>query len=128
MSKDVVRTEAAPHRSRARRISRRSRRTALVFIWRPLALRTGEKEMMGGEIGAQTEQVFSNLLAILEEWASSLISSWKTTVFLQNLDDFAGMNEVYDEERRVTPPARSDGRGGQSASSRAGQIEAIATV
>ena len=95
MSKDVVRTEAAPAPFQGAPYSQAIKANGFVFISGQLALRPGEKDLMGGEIGAQTEQVFANLRAILEEAGSSLDQLVKTTVFLQNLDDFAGMNEVY---------------------------------
>ena len=64
------------------------------------ALEPGAKGMVDGGITPQTEQVFANLRAILEEAGSSLDRLVKTTVFLQNLDDFAAMNEVYKPRRR----------------------------
>ena len=52
-----------------------------------------------------------NLRAILEEAGSGLDRLVKTTVFLQNLDDFAAMNEVYAPTsataRRPAPRSRS---------------------
>ena len=62
---------------------------------------------MAGGVAAQTEQVFANLRAILEEAGSSLDRVVKTTVFLQNLGDFAAMNEVYARHVGAVPPARS---------------------
>ena len=62
---------------------------------------------MGGEIGPQTEQVMANLRAILEAAGSGLDRLVKTTVYLANLDDFAGMNEVYARHVGDRPPARA---------------------
>ena len=50
---------------------------------RPACAQPGKKDLMGGEIGAQTEQVFANLRAILEEAGGSLDRLVKTTVFLR---------------------------------------------
>ena len=47
-----------------------------------------------------------NLRAILEEAGSGLDRLVKTTVFLQDLGDFAAMNEVY-AATSATPPARA---------------------
>src|SRR5207248_2071943 len=93
-----------------------------------LALRPGEKELMGGDIAAQTEQVFANLRAILGEAGSSLDRLVKTTVFLQNLDDFAGMNEVYAKHIGDSPPARSTVEVSRLPSGALVEIEAIALV
>ena len=51
--------------------------------------------------------MFANLRAILEEAGSGLDKLVKTTVFLQNLGDFQGMNEVYAKHVGDQPPARS---------------------
>ena len=126
MSKDVVRTEAAPAPFQGAPYSQAIKTNGFVFISGQLALRPGEKDLMGGEIGAQTEQVFANLRAILEEAGSSLDQLVKTTVFLQNLDDFAGMNEVYAKHVGSTPPARSTVEVAKLPSGALVEIEAIA--
>jgi len=126
MSKDVVRTEAAPAPFQGAPYSQAIKANGFVFVSGQLALRPGEKDLMGGEIGAQTEQVFANLRAILEEAGSSLDRLVKTTVFLQNLDDFAGMNEVYAKHVGSTPPARSTVEVAKLPSGALVEIEAIA--
>jgi 2-iminobutanoate/2-iminopropanoate deaminase len=128
MSKDVVRTEAAPAPFQGAPYSQAIRAGGFVFVSGQLALLPGQKELMGGEIAAQTEQVFANLRAILEEAGSSLDQLVKTTVFLQNLDDFAGMNEVYSKHVGSTPPARSTVEVAKLPSGALVEIEAIALV
>ena len=59
-------------------------------------------------IAAQAEQSCKNVGAILEAAGTSMDKVVKTTVFLQNMDDFAAMNEVYAKAFEGTPfPARS---------------------
>ena len=128
MSKDVVRTEAAPAPFQGAPYSQAIKAGGFVFVSGQLALRPGEKELMGGEIAAQTEQVFANLHAILEEAGSSFEQLVKTTVFLQDLDDFAGMNEVYSKYVGSTPPARSTVEVAKLPSGALVEIEAIALV
>ena len=128
MSKEPGRTEAAPAPFQGAPYSQAIMANGFVFISGQLALRPGEKDLMGGEIGAQTEQVFANLRAILEEAGSSLDQLVKTTVFLQNLDDFAGMNEVYAKHVGSTPPARSTVEVAKLPSGALVEIEAIALV
>jgi len=60
-----------------------------------------------GGIAEQTRQVLKNLSAVLDAAGSSLKKAVKTTVFLQNLEDFAAMNAVYAEYFKENPPARS---------------------
>jgi 2-iminobutanoate/2-iminopropanoate deaminase len=128
MSKDVVRTELAPAPFQGAPYSQAIKANGFVFVSGQLALRPGEKDLMGEEIGAQTEQVLANLRAILEEAGSSLDQLVKTTVFLQNLDDFAGMNEVYAKHVGSPPPARSTVEVAKLPSGALVEIEAIALV
>ena len=97
----------------------------LVFVAGQLGLRPGESQMVGPGITEQTEQVMANLGAILEEAGSALDKLVKTTVFLTNLDDFAGMNEVYARHAREQPPARSTIEIGRLPSGALVEIEAI---
>ncbi|MEI7997988.1 MAG: RidA family protein [Candidatus Omnitrophota bacterium] len=67
-----------------------------------------EGNMVPGGIKEQTEQVIANLKAVLEHAGSSLEKVVKATVFLKDLNDFAGMNEVYGKYfKNETAPARS---------------------
>ena len=126
--KDVVRTEAAPAPFQGAPYSQAIKAGGFLFVSGQLALQPGDKELKGGAIGEQTEQVFANLRAILEEAGSSLDRLVKTTVFLQDLDDFTGMNEVYAKHVGATPPARSTVEVAKLPSGALVEIEAIALV
>jgi len=125
-TKEAVRTEAAPAPFQGAPYSQAIRANGFVFVSGQLSLRPGEKDLLAGDITAQTEQVFRNLGAILEEAGTSLERLVKTTVFLQNLDDFAGMNEVYAANVGTTPPARSTVEVAKLPSGALVEIEAIA--
>lgn len=71
----------------------------------PLDPATGE--LVAGDITVQTERVLTNLAAVLEACGSSLGRVVKTTVFLQDLGEFAAMNAVYARFFETNPPARS---------------------
>jgi 2-iminobutanoate/2-iminopropanoate deaminase len=124
--KDVVRTEAAPAPFQGAPYSQAIKANGFVFVSGQLSLRPGDKELSAAEIGPQTEQVFANLRAILEAAGSSLEQLVKTTVFLQNLDDFVAMNEVYLKHVGDTPPARSTVEVAKLPSGALVEIEAIA--
>jgi 2-iminobutanoate/2-iminopropanoate deaminase len=124
--KNVVRTEAAPAPFQGAPYSQAIRIGDLVFVSGQLALKPGDKELSGGTIEEQTEQVFANLAAILAEAGTSLAKLVKTTVFLQNLDDFQGMNSVYAAHVGDRPPARSTVEVAKLPSSALVEIEAIA--
>lgn len=124
--KTVVRTERAPAPFQGAPYNQAIRTGELVFVAGQLGLRPGEAEMVGSGIAEQTEQVLTNLAAILEEAGSGLDKLVKTTVFLTNLDDFAGMNEVYARHVGERAPARSTVEVSRLPSGALVEIEAIA--
>lgn len=71
----------------------------------PIDPQTGE--LVDGGIEAQTEQVFANLKSVLEASGSSFEQVVKTTVFLQDLKDFAVVNQIYGKYFNENAPARS---------------------
>jgi 2-iminobutanoate/2-iminopropanoate deaminase len=58
-------------------------------------------------IEAQAEQALRNIEAILAAAGASLATLVKTTIFYQNVDDFAAINAVYARYMPEPPPARS---------------------
>jgi 2-iminobutanoate/2-iminopropanoate deaminase len=71
----------------------------------PLDPATGN--LVTGDIKAQTERVLQNVKAILDDQKLTFANVVKSTVFLTNLADFAGMNEVYAKHFTSDFPARS---------------------
>jgi 2-iminobutanoate/2-iminopropanoate deaminase len=71
----------------------------------PLDPATGQ--LNTGTIEEQTRQVLKNVSAVLEAAGSSLDEAVKTTVFLQDMNDFGKMNAVYAEFFKVPNPARA---------------------
>jgi 2-iminobutanoate/2-iminopropanoate deaminase len=127
-NKQVVRTEAAPAPFQGAPYSQAIAAGGFVFVSGQLALEPGHTELRGGTIQEQTEQVFANLRAILEEAGSGLDRLVKTTVFLQDLDDFQGMNEVYTRHVEERPPARSTVEVARLPSGALVEIEAVALL
>lgn len=68
---------------------------------------TKNGELVEGDIKKQAEQVFQNLIAILEEKNLTLRDVVKVTVFLKDMNDFQAMNEVYASFFQDHKPARS---------------------
>ncbi|MBI4769547.1 MAG: RidA family protein [Chloroflexi bacterium] len=79
----------------------------LVFTAGQVGLDRGTDELVPGGIEAQTRQVMFNLQNVLQAAGSDLRRVVKTTVFLQNMGDFAAFNKVYGEYFPDDPPARS---------------------
>ncbi|MDD2789352.1 MAG: RidA family protein [Sulfurimonas sp.] len=78
----------------------------MVFTSGQIAL-TPEGVMLENDVVIQTKQVLKNLSAVLEEAGSSLGDVIKTTIFLDSMDDFAVVNEIYGEAFGSHKPARS---------------------
>ena len=125
--KRVVRTEVAPAPFQGAPYSQAIVAGGFVFVSGQLGLRPGDTSISGG-IAEQTEQVFANLRAILQEAGSGLDKLVKTTVFLQHLDDFQAMNEVYARHVGEQPPARATVEVAKLPSGALVELEAIALL
>ena len=79
----------------------------LVFTAGQVGLDPATMELVEGGVEAQTRQVLTNLGHVLESADSGLQFVIKTTVFLQDMGDFASMNAVSAEFFPENPPARS---------------------
>ena len=67
----------------------------------------GSEDKITADIKTQSEQVLSNLQALLQGAGSDLNKVIKTTVFLADMGDFAQLNEVYAAFFKDHKPARS---------------------
>ena len=72
-----------------------------------IGLDPSTKQVVEGDVVAQTERVLLNLQAILEAAGATWGDVVKTTVYLQDLADFPRMNEVYARVLGEARPARS---------------------
>ncbi len=71
----------------------------------PIAPATGN--VSGFSIEQQSEQVFKNVKAILEESGSSLKNVVQVTIIMSNLDEFQRMNRVYGSFFTENYPSRT---------------------
>jgi 2-iminobutanoate/2-iminopropanoate deaminase len=126
--KTAVRAEKAPAPFHGAPYSQAIRAGDFVFVSGQLSLRPDHGEIVGDSIEEQTEQVFANLRAILEAAGSGLERLVKTTVYLADLGDFAGMNEVYARHVGEVPPARATIEVSALPSGAKVEIEAVATA
>jgi len=125
VEKTVIRTEAAPAPFQGAPYNQAIVAGELVFVAGQLGLAPGDTAVEG-DVGRQTEQALANLAAILEAAGSSMDKLVKTSVFLADLDDFQGMNEVYATRVGDRPPARSTFQVAKLPSGALVEIEAIA--
>jgi 2-iminobutanoate/2-iminopropanoate deaminase len=126
--KEVVRTETAPAPFQGAPYSQAIKANGFVFVAGQVGVGPDDPRPVGEGIQEQTEQVLTNIRAILEAAGSGLDRLVKTTVFLTNLDDFPGMNEVYAKHVGDQPPARSTFEVGSLPPGLIVEIEAIALL
>ena len=79
----------------------------LLFLSGMLPINPATGEFVSDEISGQTDQIFKNIKALLNDAGSRLDKVVKTTVFLSDMSHFAAMNEVYSGYFSQPYPARS---------------------
>jgi len=79
----------------------------MLFSSGQIGIDPATESLAGNDISSQTEQIFKNLKAILEEAGLSLLNVVKTTVFLRDMGSFTIVNEIYSQQFRGHKPARS---------------------
>lgn len=105
MSKKVISTANAP--AAIGPYSQGIQKNGMVFVSGQLPIDPKTGEFAGADIASQAEQSLKNVQAVLEEAGLTLEDVVKTTVFLKDINDFAGMNEVYARYFAGECPARS---------------------
>ncbi|HSN75988.1 MAG TPA: Rid family detoxifying hydrolase, partial [Anaerolineae bacterium] len=104
MTREIIATSAAP--AAIGPYSQAVSTGSLVFTAGQIGLNPATGKMTEG-VENQARQVMANLAAILTAAGSSLDQVIKTTIFLQDMADFAAVNAIYGAAFSVTPPARS---------------------
>jgi 2-iminobutanoate/2-iminopropanoate deaminase len=102
MMKQAVTSEKAP--AAIGPYSQAIETEGLIFVSGQLPVENG---IMPEDIAAQTRASLNNVKAILEAAGSDLSKVVKTTVFLKDMGDFGGMNEVYASFFTEPYPARA---------------------
>jgi 2-iminobutanoate/2-iminopropanoate deaminase len=126
--KEVVRTDRAPGPFQGAPYNQAIAIGDLVFVAGQLGISPETGALAGAGVAEQTEQIMTNLGAILEAAGSGLDKLVKTTVFLMDLGDFAAMNEVYGKHVGDRAPARSTVQISGLPSGALVEIEAVAHV
>ena len=100
----------------------------LVFCSGQTPLDPKTNELVGEDIKQQTEQVLKNLAIVLEGMELSLENVVKSMVFLKDMADFEGMNEVYGQMFGTHRPARTTISVNQNPLDALVEIECIAEI
>ena len=122
--KEIISTDEAPAAVGA--YSQATTNGDLLFTAGQLPLTTDGELLDDESVAVQTEQCLDNVAAILESEGVSLTDVLKTTIYLDDIDDFEEMNETYGEYFEDSKPARSAVEVGNVPKGAALEIEAIA--
>ena len=79
----------------------------LLLLSGQVALDPATGKLVAGDIGAQTEQIFANISAVLDAAGKSFDDVMKTTVYLADMKDLGAMNTVYARYFQTPYPART---------------------
>jgi 2-iminobutanoate/2-iminopropanoate deaminase len=79
----------------------------LLFCAGQIPLDPATGNLVAGDIKVQTARVLENVRTILEDQKLTFANVVKSTVFMTNLAEFGGMNEVYAQYFTSDYPARS---------------------
>ena len=100
----------------------------MVFCSGQIPIDPSTGEFVSSDVTEQTEQVFTNLKAVLEAAGASLENVVKTTVFLADMGEFAAMNEVYSRHFTENKPARATVQAARLPRDARVEIECIAVL
>ncbi|MFM7427941.1 MAG: RidA family protein [Elainella sp.] len=94
MTHQIIRTEQAP--APVGPYNQAIQAGNLLFLSGQVALDPQSGQIVGpGDVVQQTEQVISNLNAVLAAAGATLENVVKTTIFLTDMNDFATVNGIY---------------------------------
>jgi len=79
---------------------------SMVFTSGQIPLDPETMEVVEGGVEAQAEQVFKNVLAVVEAAGGSAVHIVKNGIFLKNMADFEKVNKIYARFFGDMPPAR----------------------
>jgi 2-iminobutanoate/2-iminopropanoate deaminase len=105
MTLQAIHTEDAPKAVGA--YSQAIRCADMLYTSGQIGLNPATGEMVADDVASQAEQVIKNLTAVIEEAGGNLNQIVKVTIFLENMADFAVVNQIYANWLSGHKPARS---------------------
>lgn len=100
----------------------------MIYLSGQVGVVPGSRQLAPGGVGPETRQTLENIKRVLEHAGSSLDRVVKCTVFLQDIADYAAMNQVYATFFPKDPPARSTVAGSGLALGARVEIECMAVA
>lgn len=104
MSKSVVYTAAAPEPIGP--YSQAIQAGNMLFISGQIAIQKSTGNLITDSIEEETKQVMVNIAEILKAAGMDFSNVVKSTIFLQDFNDFAAVNAIYGKAFTSNPPAR----------------------
>ena len=100
----------------------------MIYLSGQIGTPPGSRQLAPGGVGPETRQTLENIKRVLEHAGSSMDRVVKCTAFLQDIADYAAMNEVYATFFPEDPPARSTVAGSGLALGARVEIECMAVA
>jgi len=126
--KEIIHSEAAPKAvgpySQAVKVSGGT----FIFCSGQIPLDPETGKIVGFTAAEQADRVLKNLQAVLIAAGAEFKNVVKTTVYLENMEDFAAVNEIYAKYFTLDLPARAAFQVGRLPLGVKVEIEAIAVV
>ncbi|ADO76233.1 RidA family protein [Halanaerobium praevalens] len=105
MAKEIIHTDQAPAAVGA--YSQAVRAGNTVYLSGQIAIDPATQEIIEGGAEAQAKRVLKNLEAVLKAADCTFKDVVKAEIFLDDINDFATVNDIYAEYFTEEPPARA---------------------
>lgn len=105
MSKEIIKCDGAPTPRGC--YSQAVRAGEFLYVAGQLPLDPVTGQVVGADIGAQTERVMQSVAAIVEAAGGALADVVKTTVYVTSIENWGAVNAAYSRFFPVAPPARA---------------------
>ena len=105
MKREAIQTDSAPKALGP--YSQAVRHGSMLFVSGQLGLDPVTNQLMGDDIESQIKQALANVEAICLEAGTSIQHALKLTLYLQDLSDFAAVNQALEANLTAPYPARA---------------------
>ena len=105
MKREAIQTDSAPKALGP--YSQAVRHGGMLFVSGQLGLDPVTNHLVGDDIESQINQVLANVEAICVEAGTSIQHALKLTLYLQDLSDFAAVNQALEANLTAPYPARA---------------------
>ena len=105
MKREAIQTDSAPKALGP--YSQAVRHGSMLFVSGQLGLDPITNQLAGDDIESQIDQVLANVEAICVEAGTSIQHALKLTLYLQDLSDFAAVNQALEANLTAPYPARA---------------------